>query len=128
MLVTRRHQAVHDLMTHTTVQIRDLDRARPGDYHTERVEPVIPGMASRFLRITMIVIWSALWYIGLVIVAVLIDSQLARELAGLLVLGGVPVIIVAGWKGRLPGARHKRPPPSPIEPQGDGTVVHWRAG
>ena len=35
-----------------------------------------------------------------------------------------PVIIVAGWKGRLPGARHHRLPPSSVEPPDDGTVAH----
>jgi hypothetical protein len=33
MTLTRRHQAVHDVLTRTTVQIRDSSRARPGDYY-----------------------------------------------------------------------------------------------
>jgi uncharacterized RDD family membrane protein YckC len=33
MALTRRYQAVHDLLTHTTVQIRDLALAAPDDYH-----------------------------------------------------------------------------------------------
>ena len=36
MAFTRRHQAIHDMLTHTTVQIRDLGVAAPGDYHPER--------------------------------------------------------------------------------------------
>jgi uncharacterized RDD family membrane protein YckC len=39
MAITRRYQAVHDALTHTTVQIRDMSLARPGDYHEARVEP-----------------------------------------------------------------------------------------
>ena len=43
LAATRRNQAVHDLLTRSTVQIRDPVRARPGQYITERVELAAPG-------------------------------------------------------------------------------------
>src|SRR5262245_3704522 len=42
MATTRRHQAVHDLMTRSTVQIRDAGRASPEHYAGERLELLSP--------------------------------------------------------------------------------------
>src|ERR1700737_836445 len=46
LAATRRNQAVHDLLTRSTVQIRDPARARPGQYITERVELAASGMPA----------------------------------------------------------------------------------
>jgi uncharacterized RDD family membrane protein YckC len=39
LAATRRNQAIHDLITRSTVQIRDPAKASPGEYVTERSEP-----------------------------------------------------------------------------------------
>src|SRR5258707_8979987 len=43
---TRRNQAMHDLLTRSTVQIRDPAKARPNDYITERADFQSPDMPS----------------------------------------------------------------------------------
>ena len=47
MTATRRNQAIHDLLTRSTVQIRDPAKARPRDYITERTDFQGPDMPSR---------------------------------------------------------------------------------
>jgi hypothetical protein len=54
MGAARRHQAVHDLLTRSTVQIRDPAKARPHHYSRERVELSAPGMPSRIRRLLVI--------------------------------------------------------------------------
>jgi uncharacterized RDD family membrane protein YckC len=39
LMFTRRNQAIHDLVTRSTVQIRDPAKASPGQYITERKAP-----------------------------------------------------------------------------------------
>lgn len=39
LMATSRNQAIHDLVTRSTVQIRDLAKALPGQYITERKAP-----------------------------------------------------------------------------------------
>jgi hypothetical protein len=127
MTATRRNQAVHDLLTRSTVQIRDPAKASPHQYITERVELAATGMPSRPRRVAVIcgcyllLIFAA--YIGV--------------LAGLMAMGGlssrcidnnycssgerlvslaVPLALLAasalcialGWRGRLFGARAGR--------------------
>src|SRR5262252_8088689 len=47
MAMTRRHQALHDVLTKSTVQIRDPARASPHHYHSERLELASRSMPSR---------------------------------------------------------------------------------
>ena len=46
MGTTLRHQALHDVLTRSTVQIRDLSKARPSQYLAPRTELLNPGMPS----------------------------------------------------------------------------------
>src|SRR3954469_21930128 len=55
LAATRRNQAIHDLLTRSTVQIRNAANARPDQYITERVELSDPGLPSRARRATVIV-------------------------------------------------------------------------
>ena len=52
LAATRRNQAVHDLLTRSTVQIRDAAKARPGQYVTERTEPVDGSMPFSISAVT----------------------------------------------------------------------------
>jgi hypothetical protein len=125
MTATRRHQAVHDILTRSTVQIRDPSKALPYHYSHERIELSNRGMPSRARRILVIGAYLAGSYFALVLVV-----WFARHFAGLLstvclessshcssgdtfllwFLGLALIIIIAlcigwGWRGRLWGAR-----------------------
>jgi RDD family len=127
MATTRRHQAVHDLMTHSTVQMRDPGKARPHHFIAERVEPATPDMPSRARRIAVIcgylVVCAALYLlalIGLVSVGLLsracfyADSCAGGDKILDLVLqvswlGATALCIILGWRGRLWGCRARQP-------------------
>ena len=123
MVTTRRHQAVHDLLTRSTVQIRDLAKARPHHYRTEATELSRSGLPSRTRR----VIITAVYLIGCFIVfnGAIIGANLGRLLSddclysgfctlsenvGLVAASGGWLVVCVlclglGWRGRLPGAR-----------------------
>src|SRR5262245_8200181 len=50
MAMTSRHQAVHDLLTQSTVQIRDLAQAEPHHFRNRRDSAAPPGMPSQMRR------------------------------------------------------------------------------
>jgi uncharacterized RDD family membrane protein YckC len=118
LAATRRNQAIHDMLTRSTVQLRDPAKASPGQYITERSEPSNPNMPSRVRRVVVICAYLVLIFIAnaIVIGGVLsprcIDnnycsaSERAVSLAvGLTLLTLTALIITLGWKGRLGGAR-----------------------
>jgi hypothetical protein len=43
MSLARRHQALHDMMTRSTVQVRDPSKAAPHHYVLDREPPPPPG-------------------------------------------------------------------------------------
>lgn len=122
---TRRNQALHDVLTRSTVQIRDSAKASQHQYITERVEHLDGSMPSRLRRVAVIVVYLLL---ALVVCTV---ANYALFLAGLISRGcayadrcvGVEeiamLLIVAiwfavsalciglGWRGKLFGARRK---------------------
>ena len=120
LAATRRNQAIHDLVTRSTVQIRDPARARPGQYVTERVEPAsgTRTMPPRWRRISVICCYLMLLFVGSALAAVILESrpclnsgscsgmerifELVLDIAGLVMTA---VIIALGWRGRLFGAR-----------------------
>jgi uncharacterized RDD family membrane protein YckC len=127
MATTRRHQAVHDLLTRSTVQVRDAATANPEHFAGEDLELVGPGMPSRWRRVVVIVCYEIAWYLGpaigtvgleathLVSAACMERTQICtpRELAvfgvyALVWLAGAVLLIVLGWRGRLWGARRTR--------------------
>lgn len=134
MAATQRNQALHDLLTRSTVQIRDPAKARPHDYITERRDLSDPGMPSRPRRLA--VICGYLFLVALVYVVILMagaaigaysadcigyeESVLAHSrfrrpcsagenlllsMSGLIWLAISAVCIGWGWRGRLFGAR-----------------------
>ena len=123
MLATRRNQAVHDLLTHSTVQIRDTAKARRSDYIIERTEFSSPGLPSRGRRVAVIAVYLALtllaWVIAFAVIVGLggmsdacIDNDVCSAsekvlqiVTGLTLLFAAAVWIGLGWRGRLYGAR-----------------------
>jgi hypothetical protein len=125
MLAARRHQAVHDLLTRSTVQIRDPAKARPGDYASERVELLSPGMPPRWRRFLTGVLYGVALTVVLVLAAegLLVARVLSRACLvdgycsggenllmaafGLVWLIGIAFCIGLGWRARLWGARRR---------------------
>ena len=121
MLFTRRHQAWHDVLTHTTVQVTDVSRAREFDIALER-EPdegteIMPPLAK---RVFMTIMFMLVGFVIIVIAEVLLVSepclasrqcseleQLTMTVIGILMFASFIVVATLGWLGRLPGARRK---------------------
>lgn len=120
MVLTRRHQALHDRLTGTTVRIHDLNLAREPDIAWERsaeeLEPA--GSASRIRRLVVILVYlmlliSVLGVLASVLLsdACLIDDvcmpgeERTLDVLGFFWLIASVVCIVAGWRGRLWGTR-----------------------
>jgi uncharacterized RDD family membrane protein YckC len=116
---TRRNQAIHDLMTRSTVQIRDPAKASPGQYVTERSGLADPSMPPWWRRSAVIGGYLLLTYIagGVAIFGSTSPRCLHNESScssGERIIGVVlsismlfmtAGIIGVGWKGRLFGAR-----------------------
>jgi hypothetical protein len=126
MAAARRHQAVHDLLTRSTVQVRDPTKALPSHYSRERVELSAPGMPSRTRRIVVIVAYVLASYmvLGVVMQGLIIAGFLRRAclhydrysvcsygdhvLMAVLGLAWIVLVVLCvgrGWRGRLWGAR-----------------------
>jgi uncharacterized RDD family membrane protein YckC len=118
LAATRRNQAVHDLLTRSTVQIRDPAKALPGQYITERSEPANPNMPSRLRRVGVICASLLLMFMvhTIIIVGALsprcinnnycsASERVVSLAAGITLLAMAALIIALGWKGRLVGAR-----------------------
>ena len=123
LAATRRNQAVHDLLTRSTVQIRDPAKARSGQYITERVEPLATGMPSRLRRVAIIFAYWVLLLAGLVaILASMVaaglmspgcayrdycsgSERIMNTITGVAFLVMLAMVVALGWKGKLLGAR-----------------------
>lgn len=120
---TRRNQAIHDLVTRSTVQIRDPAKARPGQFIVARVEETRASlMPARWQRILMICLYLPFVFVTVTLLAVIADMllrgcafnscALAQKVVDLLLsvvlLLGMAGVIALGWRGKLPGARASR--------------------
>jgi hypothetical protein len=124
LAATRRNQAVHDLLTRSTVQIRDPARARPGQYITERVELAASGMPSGMRRTAVICLYLLLLLVAAfvaVAVAIVSTGWLSRSclendycsgversltfVTSVALLVMIAAVIALGWRGKLFGAR-----------------------
>jgi uncharacterized RDD family membrane protein YckC len=126
MAITSRHQAVHDYLTKSTVQIRDLAKAQPYHFAGRREESPEPGMPSRLRRVGVIAVYLLACFILLTLALAqlgqarlvsmrcidgysctsaefIILSLLWLSWAGLSILA-----VIRGWKGLLWGARARR--------------------
>jgi uncharacterized RDD family membrane protein YckC len=126
MAVTSRHQAVHDLLTNSTVQIRDLAQAQPHHFIGRRRGMTAPGMPSTVHRSAVIAAYlSACFVLFTLAMAALAPAGLVSrqcidgnpcsvaELAILSLLwvawAGMSIAAaVLGWRGQLWGARATR--------------------
>jgi uncharacterized RDD family membrane protein YckC len=118
LAATRRNQAIHDLLTRSTVQIRDPTKASPGQYITERSVPAATHLPSRWRRVAVICGYLLVMIIIVASVAVGLLSlrcldndycsageRLISLGAALALLALAALIIAQGWRGRLFGAR-----------------------
>jgi uncharacterized RDD family membrane protein YckC len=125
LAATRRNQAIHDLVTRSTVQIRDAARVQPGQYVTERVELADTGLPSRLRRTAIVGVYLLLLF------AVYGGAEILLDVTGIIspsciendnCSGGervfdlgtdvalvvlVAAVIALGWKGKLFGARRR---------------------
>jgi uncharacterized RDD family membrane protein YckC len=123
MLTTRRSQAVHDLLTQSTVQIRDISRAGAKTFVHERTEFASPSMPSWKRRGLIVLVYAAtvtgLCFaiaMGLADMEVVSSECLENDVCNrkdelifsgiaLVWIVGCVVALVLGWRGLLYGAR-----------------------
>ncbi len=126
MAITSRHQAVHDYLTKSTVQIRDLTKAQPYHFVGRRDHSPGPDMPSYLRRVAVIAGYLLACFVLLTLgLAELGQARLvsmrcidgyactSKEFIfmGLLWLTWACLSILAvicGWKGLLWGARARR--------------------
>jgi uncharacterized RDD family membrane protein YckC len=125
MALTRRRQAVHDSLTNTTVQIRDLARARPVDFRAERT-PTPPGtMPSIARRIVVIIAYMVALLVAFALTSAVATSpaclnealctpgeELVSTTLTLVWMALSVGVLIAGWRGRLFGCRARPLPPA----------------
>jgi uncharacterized RDD family membrane protein YckC len=123
MTVTRRHQALHDLLTRSTVQMRDPAKAHPHHFVGERAALTSSAMPSRMRRVLVIAAYLVL-VTALAVIALLGLARagvISRGCAvedrctvtenyimlglGLGWLALIALCLFLGWRGRLFGAR-----------------------
>ncbi len=119
LMATRRNQAIHDLITRSTVQISDPAKASPGQYVTERTDSADMSMPPWWRRIAVIGGYLLLTYIagGVAMLGSMSRScfrhdsfcsagdKIINLVASVGLLFLTALIIGLGWKGRLFGAR-----------------------
>ncbi len=133
MAFTRRHQALHDRLTGTTVRIHDLRLAHESDIAWERtaeeLEPI--GGSSRIRRLVVMLGYLVLVFAVTVALTMALVSNVCiledrctpgdDRIQNVLVLAWIVVsvcCIIAGWRGRLWGCRPTRSSDSqPIAPR-----------
>jgi uncharacterized RDD family membrane protein YckC len=127
LAATRRNQAVHDLLTKSTVQIRDPAKALPGHYVSESNDPADTSLPSRWRRVAAICVYLVLMFVVYTAVVMGLNEagimssacmrnasqcsageRLFDAAAAVLILLLMALIIARGWRGRLFGARKAR--------------------
>jgi uncharacterized RDD family membrane protein YckC len=125
MGTTLRHQALHDVLTRSTVQIRNIATAKEFHYIPQRTISVVP---SRTRRASVIISYQLVLYLLTSIAGALLLSRacITRQACSgadylwLLVvtttwMGLSAACIIYGWRGRLYGCR-ARPQPQQVSP------------
>jgi uncharacterized RDD family membrane protein YckC len=118
MALTRKHQAVHDLLTRTTVQLAADADAQSYEFHLERTEDATTRLPSRLRRAVVMVLYLIAIFVTYgVLVSMLVPlaclrdqsctagTRLLTDAVTLVWLGASLAAVVAAWKGFLPGAR-----------------------
>ena len=120
MAVTPRHQALHDQLTHTTVQLRDEALAQPGDFQfARREEPnrLLPSVVRRGAVVLLYLL--GLFLLNAVLSSIFLSESclfeerctstedLISTVVTIAWLAASVLCIVAGIRGLLPGARSR---------------------
>lgn len=122
ILITKRHQAIHDYLSHS-VMIFKLGASAPE--HHKLIERSVEEMAdgpSVFRRLVVILAFCSLWLIVIGFVLTLAASkkcienpdfcsQTENSMANsitLLALGVIFILVILGLMSKLPGAYHKK--------------------
>ena len=129
MLITRRHQAAHDWLTRSTVQVRDPTKAVPAHYVSERLELSSSSMPSRARRTLVTIAYVLLLSVALAVAEQWLSAagilpamsracldrgvctdieRLQNAALGFCVIAIAVLCIALGWRGRLWGARRDR--------------------
>lgn len=121
MALSRRHQAIHDIVTRTSVQLAASTEASESEYHVERIEREDVVLPSPIRRIVIVAVYLVAVFIAYGIALVSVDKTNCAEFhscTGIIpfLVNGLSVlwlalslgVIVAGWKGLLFGARRGR--------------------
>jgi uncharacterized RDD family membrane protein YckC len=127
MATTLRHQAIHDLATGSTVQIRNAAQASPHHYRSEQTELVGAAMPSGGRRLLVTGLYLVAVTAAFVTFALAVEDyfspaclnddrctrgeELAMSALGLSWVVALVVAIILGWRGLLPGARRTRTEP-----------------
>jgi uncharacterized RDD family membrane protein YckC len=121
MAFTRRHQAVHDVLTRTTVQPASIADVEEHDFHLERIQSPEVVLPSRLRRVSVMIAYLAGVFLIYGVILVALDpencasNQSCTGSTKVVVEGGwfawlaiSVAIVVAAWKGLLLGARQRR--------------------
>jgi uncharacterized protein len=116
MATTSRHRAVHDLLTRSTVQIRDRSKAVLSD--VENTQLLSSTMPSRIRRMLIIFCYLFASAIALGVFIRLLTSEpcislgrcstienTTKEIGSLVWFAAIALFIIQGWRGRLYGCR-----------------------
>jgi uncharacterized RDD family membrane protein YckC len=124
MAATRRNQALHDLLTRSTVQIRDPAKATPSQFITERRGFDGAGRPSRLRRTAVTLVYLVVCFFlygfvfDLMLRAGIVSSacfyrnmcsggdRIIDFVAAIVLLLVFASVVAFGWRGRLLGARN----------------------
>ena len=118
MALSRRHQAVHDLLTQTTVQVSATEDAV--EFHEERIAEPDVLLPSRFRRLAVVLVYLVAVYFVFAISIAFVPRGCSRgemcSVATRVLLQAIAwswlmlsaAVIIAGWRGLLIGARRTR--------------------
>ena len=118
MALTKRHQALHDIASATTVQARNTGAARRQDFATARSEPTGAVDVSVARRLVAILVYQVAAFVLISVASTFAVSEaclfddlctsaedVVGSALGLAWMALAGAILVLGWKGRLVGAR-----------------------
>lgn len=119
MALSRRHQAVHDLLTQTTVQVSATEDAV--EFHEERIAEPDVLLPSRFRRLAVVLVYLvAVYFVFAISIAFVPTRGCGRgemcSVATRVLIQAIAwswlmlsaAVIIAGWRGLLIGARRTR--------------------
>ena len=120
MAFTRRHQAVHDVLTRTTVQPTSIAGVEEHDFHLERVQSPEVVLPSRLRRVSVMIAYLVGVFLIYGVILVALDPENCAQQQSCtgskrVVVAGIwfawlaisIAIVVAAWKGLLLGARQR---------------------